>query len=227
MFNCKLLILLIIGASLSSCAFLDHRDYSDEMEFSFDGPMFEPNRDFMIVAGDSGRDYRSDSEIRGRTPATAKNAEDYRHDASLQRELTYLESKLSPEEFDFHREIRDQIGNVSQQIYFLRLRSWEQKEYLKSRGIASDFIRTSNLVPHEPDRNSYQSRSFASANYPKIHDVVLGMRKDDVMQNWGRPDRMDVAGDPRLENERWAYRRDGTVKYIYFESGRVEGWNER
>ena len=45
------------------------------------------------------------------------------------------------------------------------------------------------------------------------------------MQNWGRPDRMDVAGDPKFQNERWAYQRDGVTNYIYFENGRVEGWN--
>lgn len=206
---------------------LDHRDYTEEMEFSFDAPMFEPNRDFMIVAGDTGRDYRSSSEIRGRTPATAKDAENYKHDNNLDRELTYLESKLSPDELDAHREIRSQIGNVSQQIYYLRLKPFEQKEYLKSRGIASDFVRTSNLVPNGPNRNSYQSRSYASANYPKINDIMLGMQKDDVVRNWGRPDRMDVAGDPGRENERWAYRKDGVIKYIYFENGLVEGWNER
>lgn len=224
---CNVLILLAGITLLESCAMLDHRDFSDEMEFTYDEPMFAPNQDFMVVAGDTGRDYRSSSEIRGRTPATAKNAENYRHDASLERELRYLESKLSPEEYDAHIEIRGKLGNTSQQIYYLKLNPHERRDYLRSMGISSDYVRTSSLVPNAPVRNTYASRSVASAIYPQINDIMLGMQKNDVVQNWGRPDRMDVAGDPRLENERWAYQRDGVTNYIYFENGRVEGWNRR
>ena len=97
--------------------------------------------------------------------------------------------------------------------------------YLSARGIKADFVRTTGLVPE--NQNNYFAAASPSERYPASDDVTLGMRKDDVMRNWGRPDRMDVAGDPRLENERWAYRREGYTSYIYFESGRVEGWNRR
>ena len=218
------LILLSVFTLFQSCSLLDHRDFQDEMEFSYDAPLFEPNKDFMIVAGDTGRDFRNDSEIRGRTPATAKDAATYRYDANLERELNYLESKLSPEEYEAHIEIKDQLVNVSQQIYYLQLNRHERKSYLRSRGIRADFIRTSSL---EPDN---QSNYFAAAGpnrAPASDDVILGMRKDDVVRNWGHPDRRDVAGDPRMENERWAYQRAGYTSYIYFEGGRVEGWNRR
>lgn len=223
----KLLILLISAWVTVSCSLLDHRDYSNEMEFSFDQPMFEPNKDFMIVAGDTGRDFRNDSEIRTRTPATAKDAATYKYEANLERELTFLESKLSPEEYEAHIEIKDQLGNTSQQIYYLSLNRPERKAYLRSRGIRADFLRTTSMIPNGPVRNTYNSRAYASASSHITDDVTLGMRKDDVMRNWGRPDRMDVAGDPRMENERWAYQRDGVTNYIYFEGGRVEGWNRR
>lgn len=225
--KCNYLILLLPMLAIAGCSMLDHRDFSDEMEFSYDEPIFAPNHDFMVVAGDTGRDSRTTSEIRGRTPATARNAENYRHEQNLERELRYLESKLSPDEYEAHAEIRGQLGNISQQIYYLQLSSLDRQSYLRNRGIKSNYVRTSGLVPNNPSRNTYAARSIASANYPHINDIMLGMYKDDVMQNWGRPDKMEVAGDPRLENERWAYQRDGVTNYIYFESGRVGGWNRR
>jgi hypothetical protein len=44
------------------------------------------------------------------------------------------------------------------------------------------------------------------------------------MNTFGRPTRVEVAGNPSYENERWLYSVNGATKYIYFESGRVEGW---
>lgn len=222
---CNSLILLASFVSFQGCSMLDHRDFSSEMDFSYDEPMFAPNQDFMIVAGDTGRDSRTYEEIQGRTPATAKSAESYRYDANLERELRYLESKLSPDEYEAHNEIKGKLGNVSQQIYYLQLKPHERRSYLENLGISTDYIRTSSLVPNAPVRNIYASRSYASASYPQINDIMLGMRKNDVVQNWGKPDKMDIAGDPRMENERWAYEREGGTNYIYFESGRVGGWN--
>ena len=40
----------------------------------------------------------------------------------------------------------------------------------------------------------------------------------------GKPMRVEIAGNPRYENERWLYRMNGASKYIYFESGQVQGW---
>ena len=55
-------------------------------------------------------------------------------------------------------------------------------------------------------------------------NAVTGMSKSDVMNNWGEPRRVEIAGNPSFENERWLYSVNGATKYIYFESGRVQGW---
>jgi hypothetical protein len=64
------------------------------------------------------------------------------------------------------------------------------------------------------------------------NDVSVGMSQKAVTESWGDPDLVEVAGDPIYGNERWRYSRyissnDGynkQVRVIYFESGRVVGW---
>ncbi len=55
-------------------------------------------------------------------------------------------------------------------------------------------------------------------------EIVMGMNKSSVISSWGEPMQRDFAGDPRYQNERWAYRKGGKTKFIYFEGGKVGGW---
>jgi hypothetical protein len=59
---------------------------------------------------------------------------------------------------------------------------------------------------------------------PAAARVGMGMSKDEVLDQLGRPRKVEVAGNPANENERWGYLANGAMKYIYFESGYVEGW---
>ena len=50
------------------------------------------------------------------------------------------------------------------------------------------------------------------------------MSKVQVIDMWGRPARIEVAGNPSNENEKWAFYENGRVKFVYFEGGTVQGW---
>ena len=56
------------------------------------------------------------------------------------------------------------------------------------------------------------------------NELLLGMDKKTVMKKWGRPTRIDVAGNPTNENERWSFYYNGKVRQVYFEKGVVNGW---
>ena len=130
---------------------------------------------------------------------------------SLTEELEDLENSLGEESFADYMKFRNQLGGTSEKIYYLRLRSKALKRnYLESRGIITS------------SRES--SRDIQAA--VRSRDVVLGMTKGQVESSWGRPMRVDVAGNPRYENERWSFYDAGKVKYIYFEGGVVHGWSE-
>jgi hypothetical protein len=233
------LILLCLSFCVVSCSLMDHRDYRQQMEYgTFDNPMFEANRDFMIVSGDRGRDYRSSKQQDLRTPSSLKDSSEYRYKSSLIRERNFLENQMQEDEYQNYIGLRESLGNTSQQIFFLRLSEGERRSYLRTRGIEQKSSTNLAAYTGRYNQNSQKKRvrknllnqnlsAFDGARSPAGgRDVSMGMNKDDVVRNWGRPERMDIAGDPRQQNERWAYRKNGNTKYIYFEKGRVEGWNE-
>lgn len=222
-----------------SCSLMDHRDFRQQMEYgTFDNPMFEANRDFMIVSGDRGRDYRSSKQQDLRTPASLKDTSEYRYKSSLIRERNSLENQMQEDEYQNYIGLRESLGNTSQQIFFLRLSQRERLSYLRTRGIEQKTSTNLAAYTGRYNQNTRQRKvrknllnqnlsAFGGDRGPAGNrDVSMGMNKDDVVRNLGRPERMDIAGDPRQQNERWAYRKNGNMKYIYFEKGRVEGWNE-
>lgn len=63
-------------------------------------------------------------------------------------------------------------------------------------------------------------------------DIAIGMPAQLVKRSWGEPDSVEVSGNPQFKNERWKYNKyissnDGykaEKKIVYFEGGRVVGW---
>ena len=196
---------------LTSCAgFHTGRTYLSEMEHD-DSRFFQPETDFPVVGGDSGRYHHTEAETRDRTPASTHDiAEDNRRRA-LKQELRELEDTQSDGALEFYEEHKHQLATVSEKIYFLKLPPHERKEYMQTRGFLPE--------PKTPDYTKNE-RMFAV----RQQDILLGMTKDDVMESWGQPVRVEIAGNPRFENERWVYNVNGDSKFIYFEAGEVQGW---
>lgn len=201
---------LLLTLPVGCAQFHTGRSFLTEMERD-DSTFFEPRNDFPVVAGDTGRDWRTDKEMRARTPAGMQDIEESRTSRYLKSELRSLESNQSEEALEFYDKHKHQFATTSEKIYFLKLPQRERRDYLLSRG----FI-------EEPKVPLYNQRETAFA--VRKQDILLGMKKNDVLESWGKPLRVEIAGNPRNENERWLYKMNGASKYIYFESGQVEGW---
>jgi hypothetical protein len=108
---------------------------------------------------------------------------------------------------------RDYFSNDSERIYYLNLQTFEEREnFLRSKGFRSD-------------RQQFTRKERRMASFS--NEVIYGMNKNAVLSIMGKPVRIDIAGHPSLENERWAYEvRGGVTKFIYCERGQVEGWTE-
>lgn len=206
------LILGLILVNSVGCAFLDRRDFYAQMDPMYNNdPLFVPNRDFQVVAGDSGRYFRAHEEILGRTPATAQMTKQDRYLRSLAQEVIRLENRLSDAEYQEYTKYRNKLGTDSEKIYYLGLSPAQKREYLELRNI-------------ETPRYHSIAETYNSQN---SSEIMVGMRKSEVLQSWGAPLRRELAGDTAGDNERWAYRRHGRTKYIYFEDGVVGGWTEQ
>lgn len=195
------LLLATMMISLTGCAGFTGRNFlSDSNE---GGSFFSPRDDFPVMAGDTGA-FEVD-------PIRSK--EDMERDRStyaLEKELAELEDAQSESNLELYNQYKNQFRTTSEKIYYLNLPKGERESYLVSKGMI------------KPQMNRYSNVQRAQAI--KHSDVMMGMSKNDVVDSWGRPARVEVAGNPSYENERWAYSVNGATKYIYFESGKVDGW---
>jgi hypothetical protein len=63
-------------------------------------------------------------------------------------------------------------------------------------------------------------------------DIAVGMPAEYVKKSWGEPVNIEVSGNPIYRNERWQYNKQVSTpqgykqekRYVYFEGGRVVGW---
>lgn len=207
----RLLILsFLLSLPMSCTQFQTGRTYLTEMEHD-DSRFFSPAEDFPIVGGDSGRTWNTEEEQRARTPASKEEYSEDRIARFLRQELRELEAIQSERGLKFYDEHKHQLRTVSERIYFLKIPPYERRDYLVGRGF---------ITEPKSQLATANERMFAIEK----KDIMMGMTKDDVLGSWGKPVQVEVAGNPRNENERWLYRMNGASKYIYFESGEVQGW---
>lgn len=85
------------------------------------------------------------------------------------------------------------------------------------------------------NRNKLWSRLKSNKDFQDMvdsQDLTLGMTQDLVRKSWGDPDSVEHSGNPIYKNERWKYTRESPSlngykrerRYVYFEGGRVVGW---
>lgn len=203
---------------LFGCAeLLENRSFIDQMDHQTEN-VFVPGQDFDYTPGDSGTPYRTREEIAMRTPASDLENSTREESSSLYRELSFKERKLNLRERELYNEVMPYLETPSEKIYFLSLTPNQRRDYLDSRRIDYAGSMAGNF-------GGGPSRGLASLQPVYSSALQLGMTKDQVMSTWGRPARVEVAGNPRNENERWSFYENGQVKFVYFEGGAVQGWN--
>ena len=210
-FTFKALLLTTVMVITSSCALmLPDRSFIEQMERE-EGGMFSPGKDFPVVSGDTGEMRRSREEINSRTPSSERSKRFNKESASLSEELSDKESRM--DEWELERYARDKkfLQTDSDKLYYLSLDSSERGLYISSKkaDLQDELSNKKNMV----QRHSVHSS-----------ELYLGMAKNDVLSAWGKPARVEIAGNPANQNERWSFVEDGSVKQVYFESGTVHGW---
>ncbi|MCC6276369.1 MAG: hypothetical protein IT289_00485 [Oligoflexia bacterium] len=134
--------------------------------------------------------------------------------------LKNLESQLSSSrEREQYYKYKPYLDNDEERVQFLKLQSFEAKErYALQKGIATREVKYSSNIMDAVAKG----------------DIVLGMTKDAVVESWGDPSVVEVAGSQLYGNERWTYvdyisTPEGFQKeerILYFESGKVVGWRK-
>lgn len=215
----KTLLILATLILTSGCASLfEERTFIRQMDRETDG-VWTPHKDFHVVPGDQRDGYRTREQIAARTPGyQPRSFED-----NLEHELLRKEKTLTMEQYAEYSEIKTDLDDTSERIYFLNLSEGEREEYLESRKLGRYAITNR---PSRNNRRNYRAPSSMPISNALSYgrDIHQGMPKEDVRSSWGRPSRVDVAGDPSHQNERWTFYENGKVKQVFFEGGYVQGW---
>lgn len=108
------------------------------------------------------------------------------------------------------------------------LDSHRPKHTLADIGESSKSDRTESRAGSSHRRRS-RSPTARDSEEVVARDIALGMNRFEVARLWGDPREVQPSGNPEYGNERWIYWNGlsylSSEKIIYFENGRVVGWN--
>jgi len=217
----KVCLILGLGGLMfcTGCAdmFLN-RTHQAQMMLDRDA-FFVAGRDFAIVPGDLDDPLRSDEEIRRRTPASGAEELRNQRDDALKAELIQRESMLSGGEYQKYLKAKESLGGISERIYYLSLNPQDRETYLVSRGI--------NEYQARPLTYQQQRAQFflLSGQDYTAQELERGMTKEQLIRLYGQPAKIEVAGNPIYQNERWSFKVNGRWQWVYLENGRVMGLN--
>ncbi len=207
----KAILLVGVVTLTSSCSLmLPDRSFIAEMERE-DGGFLSPGQDFPVVSGDTGEMRRSREEIMSRTPGSERSRRLNKESVSLREELIQKEDSMTEEEAGRYAQDRKFLQTDSDKLYYLSLSPYERNSYIQTKqmDLKEDLDQRRNMV---------QRRSIHGS------ELFLGMEKSEVIDVWGKPARVEIAGNPKNQNERWSFVEDGSVRQVYFENGKVQGW---
>ncbi len=210
----KFILFALFGACLilnTGCAgFLPDRSFIEEMNRESD-PFLLAGKDFPVVSGDTGEAYRSRDEVQKRTPASERSRKLQKEQMSIKQELDQKEADIPVESLEQYSKDKKFLPTDSDKLYYLSLSSGERASYIsvKKQDLQDDQGKGQDFIQKHSIHNG---------------ELYLGMAKPQVLQIWGKPSKIEIAGNPKNQNERWSFVEDGNVKQIYFESGKVQGW---
>ncbi|MEK6773835.1 MAG: hypothetical protein AABY64_07835 [Bdellovibrionota bacterium] len=139
-------------------------------------------------------------------------------DAVSENRIRNLERKLdSKKEREQYAKVLPWLRTETEKIEFLSISGIENRQ---------DWLNQKKI---------WQRAQIPSQEYKELidsQDIAIGMPMDFVKKSWGEPQSVESSGSPTFKNERWKYTRhistnDGFKqerRYVYFEGGRVVGW---
>lgn len=211
------IFLVIIALSTFSCAGLIKTASRPELaETSTDLRIQEKADPTMDPDKLSTKDLEKYAYELGLDPSKPLS-QDERKDVLTRRRLRHLERSLdSQKERIAYSKVLPLFNNDQEKIDYLSIpslegrQSWVARQKLWSR-----------------DKTNPDIQAVAEAL-----DITLGMTQDLVRKSWGEPTSVEHSGNPIYKNERWKYVRDIPTlngykrerRYVYFEGGRVTGW---
>ncbi|MNJ92533.1 hypothetical protein D3C87_102060 [compost metagenome] len=164
----------------------------------------------------SDRSLRQTAYELGKDPATL-SSRDMAEIRDRQKVRELERTLISKKEKEQYSKVLPWFRDDQEKISFLSIPSLEgRQQWINSQGI---WDRT--RAPQTGMKQLVDSQ-----------DIAVGMPQEYVRRSWGEPLAVEVSGNPIYKNERWRYQRmvsssEGyrkEIRFVYFEAGRVVGW---
>lgn len=208
------LVLAILCLGLSACAMMERTDRSGYNYGQTDIETTSSSNDMYMQ-----RQKNVENEAREELGMLGRGlADDERSVVETRIRLKRQEQKLSTKrDKKQYYGVRSALRNDRERLQFLSLPTYEARErWARQRGLGQQDEVYSDEMAKTIEGN----------------DIALGMSQKAVSESWGDPDAVEVAGNPLYGFERWKYNRyvsgnDGyqkELRVVYFEGGRVVGW---
>jgi hypothetical protein len=203
----KIFVLLALSL-LCSCSFVERRTYSRTDDPSQNWKDYVYNKRGPI-------EREAMRELNLSDKSSLSEFERYQVDQRV--EVKKLESDLrSPTELEQYFKHKPFFKNDGERIHFLRLSDVYQKQAWLEKNIR---------VPR--DKFSPEMETAIQKG-----DLLPNMTKDAVIKSWGKPEDVEVSGNPAYGNERWTYTNFGDnnandyqeKRHLFFENGVLKGW---
>lgn len=206
------LILCALCLGLSACAIFERDPRSGYFSEEYSSAVVQTDIYQM-------RQQNIESEAREELGLLGKGlGDDERSKIETRIRLKRAESKINTRrEKKQYYDVRSALKNDRERLYFLSLPTYEARErWALQRGLSQGVESYSEEVGKTIESN----------------DIALGMSQKAVMESWGDPDAVESAGNPIYGYERWKYNRyvsgnegyQKELRVVYFEGGRVVGW---
>ncbi len=205
-------VLAIAFLGLSACAAMDRSarsGYMSEYEQGTPAPVDLYRQRAMNVETEA----REEMGLLGRT-LTDDERQAVENRIRLKRQEARIATKREKKQYF---EVRGALKNDRERIQFLSLPTYEARtRFAQTRGFG----------------HAAEAFSDEVAKTIESNDIALGMSQKGVTESWGDPDMVETAGNVLYGFERWKYNRYITgdegykkeMRIVYFEGGRVVGW---
>lgn len=196
---------------LASCAHFQrsadsgYGEYNEGLPYADSKPRGGHDRDTAKTAYELGKDPSSLSAY------DLSQIRDRQKTRDLERTLS------SKKEREQYSKILPWLRNDQEKMAFLSIPTVEGRQ----QWINKEEIWTRSQAPQTEMKELIENQ-----------DIAVGMPQDYVRKSWGDPVSIEVSGNPIYKNERWRYQRQVSTsqgyrqetRHVYFESGRVVGW---
>ncbi len=164
---------------------------------------------------------------------TRDELEKYAYEIGLdpRKELTE-EQKLQVEKRKKLRYHERSLDSQKERVQYSKVLPW-----LKSDDEKLDYLTIPSIEGRQAwtNQNKIWARAKELKGYFDVmesQDIAIGMPGDYVKKAWGDPDNIEASGNPIYKNERWKYLKQVSTpqgyrqerRLVYFEGGRVVGW---